>query len=71
MALANLQADLRVEARALGFAACGFTSAGGEAVRAQRFEEWLGEGRHGAMEWMEARKEQRVSRRVCGLMRAA
>lgn len=61
VALANLQADLRVEARALGFAACGFTSAGGEAVRAQRFEEWLGEGRHGAMEWMEARKEQRVS----------
>ena len=59
--LKALQEDLRKEARALGFAACGFTSAGEDRGRTERLEEWLGEGRHGSMEWMEARKEQRAS----------
>ncbi|SFO86983.1 epoxyqueuosine reductase [Qipengyuania nanhaisediminis] len=58
--LKALQEDLRKEARALGFAACGFTSAGEDRTRTERLEEWLGEGRHGSMEWMEARKEQRA-----------
>ncbi len=57
----DLQAALRAEAEALGFAACGFTGAGGDPVRAQRLEQWLGEGAHGSMEWMETRKQQRVS----------
>ncbi|WP_246449811.1 tRNA epoxyqueuosine(34) reductase QueG [Qipengyuania soli] len=56
-----LRQALIEEARKLGFVACGFTVAGRDDVRAARLEEWLGEGRHGSMEWMEARKEQRVS----------
>ena len=59
----DLQAALRAEAQALGFAACGFTGAGGDPLRAERLEQWLGEGAHGSMEWMEARKAQRVSPR--------
>ncbi len=57
----ELQDALREEAVRLGFAACGFASAGHDPVRAKRLEEWLGEGRHGDMEWMEARKHQRAS----------
>ena len=57
----QLQAALREKARELGFVACGFTSAGSDPLRAERFEEWLGEGRHGSMEWMESRKAQRAS----------
>ena len=57
----GLQAALKEEARELGFVACGFTAAGGDPLRAERFEEWLGEGRHGSMEWMESRKAQRAS----------
>jgi epoxyqueuosine reductase len=59
--IAVLQKDLRAEARRLGFVACGFTTAAGEPLRADRLEQWLDEGRHGSMEWMEARKAQRVS----------
>ena len=59
--LSELQQALRVEAQALGFVACGFTGAGGDPLRAERFEEWLGEGRHGSMDWMESRKAQRAS----------
>ncbi|MXO48951.1 tRNA epoxyqueuosine(34) reductase QueG [Erythrobacter vulgaris] len=59
--LSELQQALREEAHALGFVACGFTVAGGDPLRAERFEEWLGEGRHGSMEWMESRKAQRAS----------
>ena len=61
--LEELQAALRLEARALGFVACGFTGAGADPARTERFEQWLGEGRHGSMEWMEARKVQRASPR--------
>ncbi|MDG6079348.1 tRNA epoxyqueuosine(34) reductase QueG [Erythrobacter litoralis] len=57
----DLQEALREEAAALRFAACGFTDARGDPVRAERLEQWLGEGAHGSMEWMEARKSQRVS----------
>ena len=60
-ALSDLQEDLRKEAAALGFAACGFTAAATDRLRAERLEEWLGEGRHGAMDWMETRKAQRAS----------
>ncbi|QZD88577.1 tRNA epoxyqueuosine(34) reductase QueG [Qipengyuania psychrotolerans] len=56
-----MQRELRDEARALGFAACGFTTAAEEPSRTARLEEWLGEGRHASMEWMEARKQQRAS----------
>ena len=58
-ATARLQDDLRAEARALGFASVGFARAQGHALQGERLEQWLGEGRHGSMEWMAARKEQR------------
>ena len=45
----------------LGFATVGFAQAEGHEAQSQRLEEWLGEGRHGSMEWMEARKEQRAT----------
>ena len=49
------------EARSLGFAACGFASAGEDPVRVRRLEEWLGEGHHASMEWMETRLHHRRS----------
>ncbi len=49
------------EARSLGFAACGFASAAEDPVRSERLEQWLGEGHHGTMEWMETRLEHRRS----------
>ena len=61
MVNAELQRNLREEAARLGFVACGFTSAAPDPARADRLEEFLGEGRHGSMEWMEARKGQRAS----------
>ena len=57
----SFQEDLRAEATALGFAACGFASAATDPLNGERLEQWLGEDRHGSMEWMEARKEQRAS----------
>ncbi|MBX7532860.1 tRNA epoxyqueuosine(34) reductase QueG [Qipengyuania sp. 1XM1-15A] len=52
---------LREEAKALGFSACGFAPAGEDVLRSERFEQWLAEGRHGSMEWMESRKVERAS----------
>ena len=57
----QLQAGLREEAARLGFAACGFASAAPDPARAARLREYLAEGRHGTMEWMEAREAQRAS----------
>ena len=61
MVNAGLQAELRAEALRLGFVACGFASAAPDPQRAARLEHYLGEGRHGAMDWMDARKQQRAS----------
>ncbi|KUR78226.1 epoxyqueuosine reductase [Novosphingobium sp. FSW06-99] len=52
---------IRNEARALGFAACGFADAREDPLRAARLEQWLGEGCHGTMEWMETRLDHRRS----------
>ncbi|MEO0589278.1 MAG: tRNA epoxyqueuosine(34) reductase QueG [Pseudomonadota bacterium] len=57
----DLEKRLNAKARALGFAACGITGAGEDPVRSQRLEEWLGEGHHGSMEWMEKRLHHRRS----------
>lgn len=57
----SLKHDLVAEARRLGFAACGIAPAAQDPVRAARLEEWLGEGMHGAMEWMETRALHRRS----------
>ncbi len=61
MVNSQLQADLRAEAARLGFATCGFASAAPDPRRERRLEEFLGQGRHGTMEWMETRKAQRAS----------
>ena len=55
----DLAARIADQARALGFAACGIAGAGEDPLRAARLEEWLGEGHHGSMEWMQARLDHR------------
>ncbi|MEO1488576.1 MAG: tRNA epoxyqueuosine(34) reductase QueG [Pseudomonadota bacterium] len=50
---------IEAQAKSLGFSACGFASAAEDPLRAKRLEEWLGEGHHGSMEWMEARLHHR------------
>ncbi len=57
----GLAAQIALEAAALGFAVCGIASAGEDHLRAARLEQWLGEGHHGSMEWMEARSHHRRS----------
>jgi epoxyqueuosine reductase len=57
----GLAGRIAAEAEALGFAACGFAGAGEDPLRAARLEQWLGEGHHGTMEWMETRRDHRRS----------
>ena len=59
--IASLKHDLALEAARLGFAACGIAPAAEDPLAAARLEQWLGEGRHGAMDWMEARLDHRRS----------
>ena len=61
VAIQSLKQDLLVEARRLGFVACGIAAAAEDPVRAARLEQWLGEGYHGGMEWMESRADHRRS----------
>lgn len=55
----TLEDRLKAEALALGFAACGIAPAADDPVRAERLEQWLGDGHHGTMEWMETRLHHR------------
>ena len=57
----DLAPIIEAKARELGFVACGFTSAVEDPLRGDRLEEWLNEGHHGSMEWMETRKHHRRS----------
>ena len=57
--LVAFRTALKAEARALGFVAFGVAQAGEDPLRRARLLEWLGEGRHGAMEWMETRAAER------------
>jgi epoxyqueuosine reductase len=50
---------LKAEAAHIGFAACGIAPAADDPVRAERLEQWLGEGAHASMEWMETRLHHR------------
>ncbi|MFN3552044.1 MAG: tRNA epoxyqueuosine(34) reductase QueG [Novosphingobium meiothermophilum] len=50
---------MKAEAAALGFAACGIAPAADDPLRARRLEQWLGDGCHGTMEWMETRLHHR------------
>jgi len=56
-----LKEAIRAEAERLGFVACGFARADSAAGAGPDLLRWLGEGRHGSMEWMEARANQRVA----------
>ncbi|QDM40986.1 tRNA epoxyqueuosine(34) reductase QueG [Altererythrobacter sp. TH136] len=57
--------DLRValveQARAEGFAAIGIASAAPDRPRAERLDLWLGDDRHGTMDWMATRVAERAS----------
>ena len=55
----SLGTRIKAEATRLGFAACGIAPAADDPFRAARLEQWLADGNHGSMEWMEARSEQR------------
>ena len=62
--LAELKRALADEAARLGFAACGIARAETDPVRSERLVEWLGEGHHATMDWMEARQDQRAAPQV-------
>lgn len=51
---------VRQKARELGFDACGFSRAEKLDREAYRLEQWLSEGRHGTMDWMENNFEKRI-----------
>ncbi len=51
---------VREEALRLGFDACGFARAGRLEGEERRLEEWLSQGRHGEMDWMENHFDKRV-----------
>jgi epoxyqueuosine reductase len=57
----QLKEAIRAQAQELGFAACGFASADGHDTHGKGLMRWLGEGRHGTMEWMESRAHHRVA----------
>lgn len=58
-----IEARLESVARAHGFAAFGIADAGAAPETAARLNQWLAEGRHGDMIWMESRAGQRGSPR--------
>ena len=56
-----MRADLEVEARRLGFVAFGIAPAEEDPTAAARLDDWLAEGMHGSMAWMDARAHHRRS----------
>ena len=59
MAQDKLEDRIRATARELGFAAVGIAPADAAPRAAERLRQWLEEGRHGDMIWMEAREHHR------------
>ena len=57
----SLSERLRAKAAEFGFAACGIARADAAPRTAERLRQWLSEGMHGDMIWMEARAHQRES----------
>jgi epoxyqueuosine reductase len=57
----RLETRLEAAARAQGFVAFGIAAADAAPQTAERLRQWLSEGRHGGMIWMESRAEQRGS----------
>ena len=58
---ADLVARLRAQARSEGFVSIGITGAGGDPLAAARLDQWLADGAHGSMTWMETRAAERRS----------
>jgi epoxyqueuosine reductase len=56
-----LEDAIKAEAHALGFAACGIARADAAPEAAGRLRDWLDQGAHGDMLWMEQRSQQRGS----------
>ena len=54
-------ADIAERARLEGFVACGVAPADAARQSGRRLREWLADGRHGTMIWMEARAGERAS----------
>ena len=59
--MASLEEQIRDQARQLGFVACGFARSDCAPDAGPNLMQWLAEGRHGAMQWIEARVHQRVA----------
>ena len=57
----SIESRIREKAAELGFVACGFARADAGPEAMAGLHEWLAEGRHGGMEWMEARADERAS----------
>jgi len=53
--------ELKTQAAALGFAACGIASADAAPEAGARLRAWLAQGAHGDMLWMEEKADRRVS----------
>jgi epoxyqueuosine reductase len=55
----TLEALIKAKADELGFAACGIARADAAPKAGERLRQWLAEGRHGSMIWMEERAHHR------------
>jgi epoxyqueuosine reductase len=60
----NLAAEIRAKATALGFDAVGFAEAALDPETGARLRQFLAEGHHGDMRWLEARADQRADPRA-------
>jgi epoxyqueuosine reductase len=56
-----LEVQIKAKAEQFGFAACGIARADSAPAAGRRLREWLGEGAHGSMIWMEERAHHRES----------
>jgi epoxyqueuosine reductase len=61
VAIDKLEDRIRAKAAELGFAACGLARADAAPRAGERLHQWLADGRHGGMIWMEERKHHRES----------
>jgi epoxyqueuosine reductase len=56
-----LKEAIRAKASELGFVACGVARAAGHEAHGANLMRWIGEKRHGSMDWFEARAHHRVA----------
>ncbi|MDR7100904.1 tRNA epoxyqueuosine(34) reductase QueG [Croceicoccus sp. BE223] len=62
--LRQLREALLAKAHDEGFVAAGIADAATDPLRTDRLADWLGEGRHATMQWMEDRADQRAAPQV-------